>query len=83
MNSEYSSVEEEDTTTDLNCFVSSTQRSKLQPWQENLLRWYMEEPEAQTRLVMYGRQCGKSMLQLEYMKLIGKHMEDQQDQSET
>lgn len=52
---------------------------ELQPWQENILRWYMEEPKARTRLLVYGRQCGKTQLQLEYMKLIGKLMEEEQD----
>lgn len=62
-----------------NCSLKSLiKHYKLQPWQENLLRWYMEEPEARTRLVIYGRRCGKSMLQLEYMKRIGQLMEDEQ-----
>lgn len=59
---------------------SSTMHYKLQPWQENLLRWYMEEPEARTHLLGYGRQCGKSMLRLECMKQIGKLTDEQQDQ---
>jgi len=59
---------------------------KLQPYQENLLRWFMEEPEALTRLQMYGRQTGKSQMKavwLEYMTQIGKLTKEQQDQSET
>lgn len=56
---------------------------KLQQWQENSSFSSTGVREGQINLVIYGRQCGKSMLQLEYMKQIGKRIKDQRDQSET
>lgn len=57
--------------------------SRLQQWQENSSFSSTGVREGQINLVMYGRQCGKSMLQLEYMKQIGKRIKGRQDQSET
>ena len=59
---------------------------KLLPYQEKLLRWFMEEPEALTLLQVYGRQTGKSQMKavwLEYMLQIGKETKKQQVPSET
>ncbi len=65
--------------TDLESFISLITHSKLQPWQKDLLYSYMEAQEEQTRLVVYGRRHGK-LAMLEYMKQIGKLMEEAQDQ---
>ena len=69
-------------TTEKDSLESLAKHYKLQPWQESLLRWYMEEPEAQMRLVMYGRQTEKSQMKaawLEYMLLTGTPTDEKQD----
>jgi hypothetical protein len=63
--------------------MSLIKHSKLQPWQKDLLYSFMAAQEAQTGLVVYGRQCGKTALKNEYIRLIGQIMEELQDQSET
>lgn len=73
-------------TTEKDFLESLIKHFKLQPYRENLLRWFMEEPEALTRLHMYGRQTGKSQMKavwLEYMLQIGKETKKQQVPSET
>jgi translation initiation factor IF-3 len=73
-------------TTEQDSLESLIKHYKLQPWQENLLRLFMEEPEVPIQLRMRGRQCGKSHLagvMLEYMKQIGNETKKQQDPSET
>ena len=57
--------------------------SKLQPWQKEVWSSFMEAQKEPMRLVVYGRQCGKTELKNEYIRLIGKLTEEAQDQSET
>ena len=70
-------------TTDLESFISLIKHSKLQPWQKDLLYSFMEAQKEPTRFLVYGRQCGKTELKSEYIRLIGQLMEEVQDQSET
>ena len=79
MNSESSSAAEDRMKTDLESFMSLITHSELQPWQKDLLYSFMEAQEGRTHLVVYGRQCGKTALKNEYIRLIGKLMEDLQD----
>ena len=70
-------------TTEKEDFEYLIEHSKLQPWQKNLLSSSMGVRAGQINLVLYGRQCGKTQFKNEYIRLIGKLMEDLQDQSET
>ena len=76
-------MEEENTTTEKDSLESLIKHSKLQPWQKDLLYSFMEAQKEPMRLVLYGRQCGKTELKNEYIRLIGQLMEELQDQSET
>ena len=73
-------------TTEKDSLEHLTKHYKLLPYQEKLLHWFMEEPEARTHLLMYGRQTGKSQMKaawLKYMLQIGNEIEKQQDPFET
>ena len=69
-------------TTDKDSLEFLMKHYKLLPYQEKLLRWFMEEPEALTLLQVYGRQTGKSQMKaawLEYMLLTGTPTDEKQD----
>ena len=69
-------------TTEKDSLEHLTKHYKLLPYQEKLLHWFMEEPQALTHLRMYGLQTGKSQMKaawLEYMLLTGTLTDEKQD----